>query len=130
MFFDPVDLLQPIILSLKVLFQMIFKQKQNWDDDSPVEAKTEFKKFMAALKNLGNVSVPKKVINLDDPVEHGFIDASFQNYGASSFSKVGFALDLITSKSRLSPMKKTTIPRLELLRNLLLSKLMTLAKIL
>ena len=68
-----------------------------------------------------------------DPLElvelHGFSDASFQNYGAFIFvrsvSQSGkISVSLVAAKSRLVPMKPPTIPRLELLGNLLLSRLM------
>ena len=60
---------------------------------------------------------------------HGFSDASFQNYGACisvrSVSQSGkISVSLVAAKSRLVPMKPPTISRLELLENLLLSRLM------
>ena len=94
---------------------------------------------MADLENLNKISIARKILfkNSDDPVElvelHGFSDASCQNYGACvymrSISKNGvICVNLVATKSRLAPFKKTTIPRLELLGNLLLSKLMTSVK--
>ena len=139
MFYDPIGLLQPIIINLKILFQKVCKQKLNWNVDPPEEIKIDFKKFVADLENLNNISIPRKILfkNSDDPVElvelHGFSDASYQNYGACvymrSISKNGvICVNLVASKSTLAPIKKTTIPRLELLGNLLLSKLMTSVK--
>ena len=59
---------------------------------------------------------------------HGFSDASFQNYGACiyvrSVSQSGkISVSLVSANSRPAPMKPPTIPRLELLGNLLLSRL-------
>ena len=60
---------------------------------------------------------------------HGFSDASLQSYRVFIYLKSIFksdtvSVDLVTSKSRLAPIKDSTIPRLELLGNLLLSRLM------
>ena len=60
---------------------------------------------------------------------HGFSDASFQNYGACiyvrSVSQSGkTSVSLVAAESRLAPIKPPTIPRLEILGNLLLSRLM------
>ena len=140
MFYDPIGLLQPVIINLKVLFQKFCKQKLNWAVDPPEEIKSGFKMFMADLENLNNISIPRKILfkNSDDPVElaelHGFSDASCQNYGACvymrSITKNGvICVNLVASKSRLAPIKKTTIPRLELLENILLSKLKSSVKI-
>ena len=61
---------------------------------------------------------------------HGFSDASLQSYGTciyvSAVSKSGvFSVHLVAlaSKSRLSPIKSTTVRKLELLGNVLLSRL-------
>ena len=64
---------------------------------------------------------------------HGFSDASLQNYGACiyirSVSQSGkVSVHLVATKSRLAPIKSTTIPRLELLGNLVLSILMNSVK--
>ena len=60
---------------------------------------------------------------------HGFNDATLQAYGAVTYSRYlskssNIITNLIASKSRVAPIKPTTIPRLELLGNLLLVGLM------
>ena len=60
---------------------------------------------------------------------HGFSDASLQAYGAVIYSRClsklsNITTNLIASKSRVAPIKPTTIPRLELLGNLLSAQLM------
>ena len=59
MFYDPIGLLQPVIINLKVLFQKFCKQKLNWAVNPPEEIKSGFKMFMADLENLNNISIPK-----------------------------------------------------------------------
>ena len=59
---------------------------------------------------------------------HGFSDASNRGYGAcvyvrSIYKSQKVTVKLLTSKSRVAPLKTETIARLELLGNLLLSRL-------
>ena len=83
-------------------------------------------KILNTLENIGKISIPRNVVNqdLNDPIDlielHGFSDASLQNYRASiyirSISNGGNVfVNLIASKSRLTPMKQNTIPPLETL---------------
>ena len=59
---------------------------------------------------------------------HGFLNSSAKAYGAVVYARLvcshGVKVRLWTSKSRLSPSKDLTIPRLELMGCLLLAKLM------
>lgn len=60
---------------------------------------------------------------------HGFSDASPEAYGCCIYLKAFFEngtikMSLVTAKSRVSPMNKQTLPRTELLGNLILARLM------
>ena len=57
---------------------------------------------------------------------HGFCDASLNGYGACIYVKTIYksekiSVKLLLSKSRVTPLKQETIPRLELLSALVLS---------
>ena len=92
---------------------------------------------MLCLQDNEKISIARNVLPQTDcqlEVElHGFSDASLQSYGASvcirAVSKSGVSsIHLVASKSRLAPIKSTTIPRLELLGNVLLSWMMASVK--
>ena len=87
--------------------------------------------MMNSLKLIAKVS--RKIVSLNDVDQleklelHGFSDASLQNYCMYLkliFKSGTISVNLVNSKSRLAPIKGSTIPRLELLGNLLLSRLM------
>ncbi|GFT84339.1 uncharacterized protein TNCV_1609741 [Trichonephila clavipes] len=73
--------------------------------------------------------ISKAKIFLQQVIEiHGFADASERCYGAAVYCKSknlksGTLVRLITSKSRVAPIKSLTIPRLELCAAVLLAKL-------
>ena len=124
MFYDPVGVLQPIMINFKILFQQICRTKIQWDEEITGDLRQNWDKILNTLENIGKISILRNVVNqdLNDPVDlielHGFRDASLQNYGASiyirSISNGGNVfVNLIASKSRLAPMKQKTIPPLE-----------------
>jgi len=82
------------------------------------------------LRCLNNLEIPRKIVVEEArSIElHGFSDASQQAYGAciylrSSSNADEFKVHLIASKSRVSPVKSLSIPRLELCGALLLAQL-------
>ena len=90
---------------------------------------------MNSFKLIGKLKVSQKIVSLYDVDQleklelRGFSDASLQNYGACIYLRLIFksgtiSVSLVISKSRLAPIKGSTIPRLELLGDLLLSRLM------
>ena len=130
MFYDPMCVLQPILINLKKLLQNLCKQKFEWDEN----ISGEFNGKWNILSNLGNVKTTetlRKVLNHDEgylPQRvdlYGFGDVSQQRHGAwiylkSVFNRASAFAHLLTSKSRLVPIKESAIPRLELLDNLIL----------
>ena len=129
--YDPMGVLQPILISLKVLFQNLCKQKFEWDENISGEFNGEWDDILSNLGNVRTIEILKKVLKHDEGylsqrVElHGFSDASQQSYVAyiylkSIFNNGKVFAHLIASKSRLVPIKESTIPRLKLLSNLIL----------
>lgn len=92
---------------------------------------TRWRNYKRQLECLSNLEILRKIIvDGAQVIElHGFSDASEQAYGAcvclrslSGSSEV--RVQLIASKSRVSPVKNLSIPRLELCGALLLAQLM------
>ena len=134
LFYDPIGVWQPITINFKILFQQICRTKIQWDEEIASDLEQNWDKILNTLENIGKISIPRNVVNQDlnliDLIElHGFSDASLQNYEVPiyirSISKGdNVSVNLIASKSRLAPMRQNAIQRLELLGNILLSRLM------
>ena len=130
MLYDPIGLLQPILINLKRMLQEICKQKLSWDELLPDDFRNEFEKIMFSLQDMERISIVKNTLLQSDSQQeielHGFSDSSLQSYGVCVYfrtvSKSGVSsVHLVASKLRLALIKSTTIPRWELLGNVLLS---------
>ena len=138
-FYDLLRILKPILISLKVLFQNLCKQKFKWDESISDEFKGEWYDILSYLGNVRTIEIPRKVLNHDvgDSSQrfelHRFSDTTQQSYCACIYLKFIFrggkvSVRLIASKSRLAPTKEKAIPKLELLDSLILSRLMNSVK--
>lgn len=129
--FDPLGLLGPILITAKCFIQKLWLDKSGWDDPVSDELFSEWLIFYEKLKFINNFKIPRHVaashyilIEL-----HGFSDSSQNAYGAAIYlrtidSNQQIIVRLLLAKSRVAPIKKQTIPRLELCAALLLAKQM------
>lgn len=128
--FDPLGLLGPVNIIGKMLLQQLWLCKVNWDESVPQHIYTAWNSFYSQLHHLNEVNFPRQVI-CERVVEvelHGFSDASQTAYGAVIYlrsldSHGKFHTHILCSKTRVSPLKVLTIPRLELSGALLLARL-------
>ena len=123
--YDPLGLLCPFVLSAKLLVQELCKQKYGWDDELPPEDVTRWLQWLEDLPKVEQLKV-RRCIKPPDASQvktyslHHFCDASQVGYGVASYLRMEFAIgrphcSLVLGKSRLAPIKTTTIPRLELM---------------
>ena len=129
--FDPLGILSPLTLRLKVLFQRACKENTNWDSSLSDELKQEVKKWLAHASTFHGLSIDRYHLcpNPSSTKLVGFCDASGDAYAAVvycvSVNQDGKAKSsLVCSKTRVAPLALQTIPRLELLGALILSRLM------
>ena len=131
-FYDPLGQLSPITLQSKLLFKLICIDKSDWDTLINSDFSKKFKNFIDSLIKMKAIRIPRYICvfpkNEILSIElHGFADSSLNAFAAVIYLRVitrsETSVKLICSKSKVSPMKKLTIPRLELLSCVLLSKL-------
>lgn len=121
--YDPFGFVSPFILKAKMLFQELCRIKSGWDDVMPAELKEQWCRWLRDLPLIQNFAVPRclkpKGFETVSAELHHFADASEWAYGAVSYLRMvdnngNIHCSFLMSKSRLAPLKPTTIPRLEL----------------
>ena len=135
--FDLLGLLSPFIIRLKIMFRTLCIDKLDWDENLPNNLLEEWKSILVELGALTNLSVDRCYFNTESTRVklqlHGFCDASLQAYAAVVYLRTIYTdgnvmVRILTSKTRVSPIKSQTIPRLELLAAVILARLIIVVK--
>lgn len=130
--FDPVGLINPYVVIAKILMQKIWLSRIGWDDLLNDELMKEWKSFASGISDLNTLTISRNVFTQTrsevKSIEiHSFSGASERCYGSCIYIrvtyKIGSSCNLICSKSRVAPLKRLTIPRLELAGALLMAQL-------
>ncbi|XP_065180174.1 uncharacterized protein LOC135810609 [Sycon ciliatum] len=129
-FYDPMGLFSPVIMRAKILVQSIWKLHVDWDSPLPDALVDEWKDSLSDLSCASDVAIPRYIgpkIHVERVTYelHVFCDASQDGYGTAAYLCVRqvdgaySSVDLIYSRTRVSPIKATSIPHLELLAALI-----------
>ena len=133
-FFDPLGVMSPISVRFKLLFQRICEAGVGWDQPLDGSLLTDWQDLASDLEQATPIEMPRYCVRKpNNSVQsyslQGFCDASQRAYAAVVYLRVETASDtfhqFLCAKTRIAPLKKTTIPRLELLSALLLSRLIS-----
>ena len=133
--YDPLGLINPVVVSFKILLQDICMSKIDWDDALPPDIESRWLNLLQEFRNsppfiIGRVYA---FYDIHDPfVEiqlHGFSDASKRAQAACIYLRFvsqsgSVKIALLSAKSKNNPIKQTaTMPRLELSAAVILAKL-------
>ena len=130
--YDPLGLINPVVVSMKCFLQKLFHLKLDWDELLPDELCNKWDKILKGLENsvieLDRLHAYKDSNNPFKIELHGFSDASKDAYGCCIYLRFIYnsgkiKATLLTGKSRVKPSSNESIPRLELLGTLLLARL-------
>lgn len=122
--FDPIGFTCPATLPPKLLLQKTWEQSLAWD--TPVDSHYEhsFRSWVKELPYLFDIEIPRWIgMESEDDLGkwslHTFCDASKNSYAAVVFLRIEqqnqVSVHLLAAKTRVAPLKKLTIPRLELM---------------
>ncbi|KAK3727738.1 hypothetical protein QZH41_005197 [Actinostola sp. cb2023] len=122
--YDPLGLAAPFLLHGKRILQRLCKEGVGWDDPIPDVLRTQWGKWRNELHLLEEMAVqrcykPDGFKDLKSTDLHHFSDASLEGYGQCSYLRLVDVTErvhcsLVMGKSRVTPLKPVTIPRLEL----------------
>jgi len=119
--YDPLGLVAPFLLKGKKLFQYMCSSHLDWDQPIVGEERAIWERWRACLPSLAMIEVPRCVkllgFSLVSAELHHFSDVSHTGYGQCSYLRLTDAdgqVHCAIGKSRVTPAKSVTIPRLEL----------------
>ena len=122
--FDPLGIISPVSVPGKVLFQEICTRKLGWDEPLPQDIAQNWLTWLNALQQASRIEFRRCYYQgIEGDVLsfslHGFGDASKKAYSAVVYLVVqtttGIYTRLLTSKTRIAPLKSLSINRLELM---------------
>ena len=132
-FYDPLGFLSPVTIRFKILFQKLCQCKSDWDEIIVSELMEEWNNLVTDLNEAQPISLPRSYFyNVAGPITSatlcGFCDASTKAFAAVIHLLLRYenksVVRFVAAKTRVAPLQSQTVPRLELLSSLLLSKLM------
>lgn len=131
--YDILGWFAPVIIQLKILLQRVWETQIGWDDIVPKEIGDSWERWKRELPLLADVHVRRCYFPSDAHIIstqlHCFSDASEVAYSGVIYLRMTDTtgkvhVSLVMSKTKVAPIKRITLPRLELSGAYLLSKLL------
>ena len=131
--FDALGWYSPAIVTVKILLQWLWEEKIPWDDPVPDISQQTWSQWRDELQILSTRCLPRcyfpKDVSITLTELHGFSDASEVAYAGVVYLRMmdqsgNIHTSLVMSKTKVAPIKRLTIPRLELCGAHLLSQLL------
>ena len=107
---------------MKILFQQLWELKLYLDDPVPEDVHESWRRWRIELNVLSAKQIPRCFFNKMSTVSslqlHGFTDASERAYSAVLYLRIectdgNIQVSLVSSKTKVAPIEKLTLPRLE-----------------
>lgn len=133
-FFDPLGIVSPVTILFKIFCQQLCEVKVGWDEPLSGHHLENWVRLLTMLSGATTLTTPRCLYgvmqkSLKSARLIGFCDASTKAYAAVVYMRVESEdcvdVKFLAAKTRVAPVSGMTIPRLELLSALLLSKVIT-----
>lgn len=122
--YDPMGLVCPFTVRGRLMVQALTREGASWDEPLSEEHMKNWQDWLEETMDMQQIKVPRclKPKDFGEIVKvelHHFSDASTVAYGAASYAKLvnnrgDVSCNLLFARSCVAPLKKVTIPRLEL----------------
>ena len=137
--FIPLRIISPMNICMKILFQNLCNENQDWDKElEGNSSRNNFHEWIADLSKIERILISTSIYEKPKQgvVEcelHGFGEASSKAYCTVVYliykTNEAIYAKLLTSKSQVVPLKKLTIPHLELMSTRILAPHMDTVKL-
>ncbi|GFW49835.1 integrase catalytic domain-containing protein [Trichonephila clavipes] len=132
--FDPSGFVSPFLIRIKCLLQELRQLGVRWDEVASGQVGGNWSAWCKEIEHLQKLKIPRyyysptNLINRNDLQFHVFSDASPKSFGAVAYlrykiSDRNFNTRFVISKSRVVPIKKIALPRLELMSAVIAARL-------
>lgn len=129
--YDPVGMLTPVTFWVKAYMQQLWTLGLDWDVHIPPNLSNAWVSFCQNLAAIQDIKIPRHLkLSQAEVIElHGFSDASQTGYAACVYLRCidihqNITVQLLIAKSRVAPLKRISLPRLELCGTHLLAKIL------
>ena len=131
--FDILGWCSPAIILMKVLLQRLWEHNLAWDEPVPEAIESAWNRWHRELPALRDLHIPRpyfsKTVNVRDLQVHGFSDASEVAYSGVVYlrgidDQGDVHVALVMAKTKVAPLKRLSIPRLELCGAVILARLL------
>ncbi|XP_043472974.1 uncharacterized protein LOC122505428 [Leptopilina heterotoma] len=134
--YDPLGWVSPVVITAKILMQKLWLKSVNWDEPLSTDLEEFWLTYYSELTCLNELSIPRWTGQGEEVVEstiHGFSDASNVAYAAVVYVRLvlksgEILTTLLSSRTKVAPIKVLSVPRLELCGALLLTQLVSAIK--
>lgn len=135
--FDVLGWYSPTIVKAKILLQLLWSEKIGWDDPVPNTLLEEWLQWRSELHLLSSHDIPRcyypKEATITFMQLHGFSDASERAYSGVVYLRMEDSngtvhTSMVMAKTRVAPIKRQTIPRLELCGALVMAQILSQCK--
>ena len=116
--FDPLSLCLPVTLNGKLLMRLFWehKDKWGWDNGMSRELHGVWSSLSKDMARLNELRFPRHAVDSDNALDlYVFTDASPKAYGFVAYGVQNNSSCIVYAKAKVAPMKKKSLPTLELL---------------
>ena len=121
--FDPLGIISPFVIRLKMLFQTLCCQRADWDQPLEGDYLKQWREFRSEFEVLNETRIPRCYFRIEFIPQYSELMLLRCIWGLFTEMALSLFVWLPQRQECLSPVKKQSIPRLELLGALILMRL-------